>query len=167
MNKLLTGVLAFGLAASLAACSGTTTSAPTPTGAGASESSATTAPQATSPDPAPGGTTDQSTPEAVMTAWLNALVDGKTADICALTAVDGKIASDVGGNAQCTKSLGSLAGSLKSASSLFEGLTIKGATVKGNKATFETATTKPELAAQLIKALAAVKIGSKWYVTTP
>lgn len=192
MNKLMTGVLALGLAASLAACSSSTapnatpsaaasspsstttptttasTSAPTPTGAGTSESSTSSAPETTSPSPAPGGAIDQSTPEAVMTAWLNALVDGKTSDICALTAIDGKLISDVqGGQEQCTKGLGAMAGSLKSASKLFDGLTIKGATVKGDKATFEKATTKPELAAQVISSLAAVKIGSKWYVTTP
>ncbi len=194
MNKLMTGALALGLAASLAACSGsadpaatpssllntttftsattttattTTAGASTPTGADTSQSATNTAPPATSQTPAVGGTIDQGTPEAVMTAWVNALVDAKTADICSLTVIDGKIASDVGDNGQCTKSFGSLAGSLKSASSLFEGLSIKGATVNGNKATFEKATTKPELVAQLIKALAAVKIGSKWYVTAP
>ena len=190
MNKLMTGALALGLAASLAACSGsadpaatpssllntttftsattttattTTAGASTPTGADTSQSATNTAPPATSQTPAVGGTIDQGTPEAVMTAWVNALVDAKTADICTLTALDGKIASDVeGGREKCTR-----IGSLKSASSLFEGLSIKGATVNGNKATFEKATTKPELVAQLIKALAAVKIGSKWYVTAP
>ncbi|MDN5765316.1 MAG: hypothetical protein L0H96_19620 [Humibacillus sp.] len=191
MNKLMTGVLALGLAASLAACSSSTAptatpsaapsspsttttvptmtkGAPTPTGAGTSESSTSGAPEGTSPAPAPGGVVDQSTPEAVMTAWLNALVDGKTSDICTLTAINGKLITDVkGGQEQCTKGLGAMAGSLKSASKLFDGLTIKGATVKGDKATFEKATTKPELAAQVISSLAAVKIGSKWYVTTP
>ena len=103
-----------------------------------------------------------------MTAWVNALVDAKTADICTLTALDGKIASDVeGGKEKCTQTLGSLPGSLKSASSLLAGLSITGATIQGNKATFEKATTKPELAAQVIASLAAVKIGSKWYVTAP
>ncbi len=185
MNKLMTGALAFGLAASLAACSSgaeptatpstgpnttttTTTSASTTPGADTSQSSTSTAPPATSQTPAAPGTIDQGTPEAVMTAWLNALVDGKTADICTLTAINGKLITDVrGGKEQCTKGLGSLAGSLKSAGSLFDGLTITGATIKGGKATFEKATTKPGLAAQVIASLAAVKIGSKWYVTTP
>lgn len=187
MNKLMTGALALGLAASLAACSSgaeptatpsvsnsanstttTTTSASTPTGADTSQSSTSSAPEATSQTPAADGSIDQRTPEAVMTAWLNALVDGKTADICALTAINGKLITDVqGGQEQCTKGLGTLAGSLKSAGSLFDGLTITGATIKGDKATFEKATTKPALAAQVIAGLAAVKIGSKWYVTTP
>ena len=184
MNKLMTGALTLGLALSLAACSSSTDPATTPSAApnsastsaapttptdtGASESSTSTAPESTSQTAAPAGSIDQSTPEAVMTAWLNALVDGKTADICSLTAVDGKLITDVqGGQEQCTKGLGSLAGSLKSAGSLFDGLTITGATVKGDKATFDQAKTKPELAATVIKSLAAVKIGSKWYVTTP
>lgn len=186
MNKLMTGALALGLAASLAACSSdaespstspsnsVSTSAATPTDAATStstepaEPSTTSAPETTSQTTPADGGIDQSTPEAVMTAWLTALVDGKTADICTLTAVDGKLITDVkGGKEQCTKGLGSLAGSLKSAGSLFDGLTIKGATVKGDKATFEKATTTPDLAAQVIKSLAAVKIGSKWYVTTP
>ncbi|OFE18033.1 hypothetical protein BA895_12880 [Humibacillus sp. DSM 29435] len=183
MNKLMTGALALGLAASLTACSSSTepasnTSAPpssaspaAPSASGVTESSdapTSSAPETTSQEPAAAGSIDQSTPEGVMTAWLNALVDGKTADICTLTAVGGKLVSDVsGGQEQCTKSLGTLAGSLKSAGSLFDGLTIKGATITGDKATFDKATTKPELAAQVIKSLAAVKIGSKWYVTTP
>ncbi len=188
MNKLKTGALALGLAASLAACSSGAEPAATPSAApnSASSTTSTTTTTTTSaatqtqtptptptgddtpPAPAADGTIDQGTPEAVMTAWLNALVDGKTADICTLTAVDGKLVTDVkGGKEQCTKGLGALAGSLKSAGSLFDGLTITGATIKGDKATFEKATTKPELAAQVISSLAAVKIGSKWYVTTP
>lgn len=186
MNKLKTGALALGLAASLAACSSGAEPAATPSAAPNSASSTTTTTTTTTtsaatqtqtptptgdgtpPPPAADGTIDQGTPEAVMTAWLNALVDGKTADICTLTAVDGKLVTDVkGGKEQCTKGLGALAGSLKSAGSLFDGLTITGATIKGDKATFEKATTKPELAAQVISSLAAVKIGSKWYVTTP
>ena len=170
MNKLMTGVLALGLAASLAACSSSTSPTATPSVAPSSPSTTTTsnAPTGAGTTPAADGAIDQTTPEAAMTAFVNALINGKTADICSLTALDGKIVADVqGASEQCTKSFGSLAGSLKSAGSLFEGLTVTGATVNGDKATFDKATTKPELAAQLIKPLAAVKIGSKWYVTTP
>ena len=102
-----------------------------------------------------------------MTSWLNALVGGKTSDICTLTAVDGKRVADVNnGQEQCTKRLAPVTNNLKSLSSVLKGLTIKGATVKGDTATFDKATTTPQLAAQVIKSFKAVKIDGKWYVTT-
>ncbi len=102
-----------------------------------------------------------------MTSWLNALGAGKGSDICSLTAVTGKRVSDVtNGQQQCTKSLSSVSGSLKPLAGLLKGLTIKGATVKGDTADFSNAKTTPELAASIIKSFKAIKIDSKWYVTT-
>lgn len=98
---------------------------------------------------------------------LNAMGAGKGSEICSLTAVNGKRASDVtNGQQQCTKSLSSVSGSLKPLAGLLKGLTIKGATVKGDKADFSNAKTTPELAAAFIKGLKAIKIDGKWYVST-
>lgn len=179
MNKLMTGVLSAGLAiAGLTGCSGSSgTASPSPSPSAVSPS-ASAAPEASTPaqTPAetpsssaakPAGGVDQSTPEAAMTSWINALVDGRGEDICALTAFNGKRISDVAnGEEQCKKNLAPIGDTLKSAGSILKGLTIKGATVKGDNASFEKAKTTPELASGIVGGFKAVKIDGKWYVTT-
>lgn len=175
MNKLMTGVLCAGLTiASLTGCSGSSdTASPS-----SSPSASAAAPEASTPAETPAvspsssapeaaGGIDQSTPEAAMTSYLNALAAGKTEDVCALTAFGDKRFQDVpNGLEQCKKGLSGFSDALKPLADLLDGLRIEGATVKGDKATFTKAKTTPELASTLIQTLKAVKIDGKWYVTT-
>ena len=183
MKKLLTGALALALSVSLAACSKTD-------GSGAQQSSS--APSASSTAPTPGSTTtagdtgsttstgdaggssapttmgpvDQSTPEAAMTSWLAAMVSGDGNTVCRLMSTGGKpIPSIPGAAAACGKRITPMLDQLKELGAAFKGLQITGATVKGDTATFESVTTEPALAADVVRSFKAVRVGGKWYVT--
>lgn len=130
----------------------TTTSGPTTTG-----SVTTTAPRVA---------VDQSTPEAAMTSWLKAMFAGDKEAVCALMASGGKAIADVPNAVQaCSDMIGSMLDQLKPLADAFQGLTIEGATVSGDTATFESVTTTPPTAAQIVKTFKAVRIGGKWYIT--
>jgi hypothetical protein len=171
MKKLLTGALALALAAALAGCNKTTPSAsPSSTSTGASSSSASSSTSSTTGTTSSAGATatavDQSTPEAAMTSWLNAMVAGNGKTVCALMAAEGKAIEKIPTAAeQCGKTITPMLEQLKELGGAFAGLSITGATVKGTTATFEAVTTKPALAAEVVSSFKAVKIGTKWYVT--
>ena len=184
MNKLLTGALALALSVSLAACSKTDgsgsgqspagsvatsssaagTSSAAPSGSGSATtggSGATGSAGATAAGPA-----DQSTPEAAMTSWLAAMVSGDGNTVCGLMSTGGKpIASIPGAAPACGKKITPMLEQLKELGAAFKGLKITGATVKGDTATFESVTTEPALAADVVRSFKAVRIAGKWYVT--
>ncbi|WP_343992097.1 hypothetical protein [Terrabacter terrae] len=190
MKKLLTGALALALSISLGACSksdagnggpsatapvasststATSTDAGTPTdtlpptatatdGSGTSTGTATSSVTASAPD--------QSTPEAAMTSWLGAMVSGDGNTVCRLMSTGGKaIPSIPGAAAACGKKITPMLDQLKELGAAFKGLQITGATVKGDTATFDSVTTEPALAADVVRSFKAVRIGGKWYVT--
>ena len=173
MNKLVTGATALALAVSLAACSKAVDQGPVQTPPAGSSSSATTA-AGTSSGTSDSGTStsttavpvDQTTPEAAMTSWLNAMVAGDGNAVCSLMATQGKAISSIPGAADaCGKTITPMLDQIKELGAAFQGLKITGATVNGNKATFESVTTEPALAADVVASFKAVKIGGKWYVT--
>jgi len=183
MKKLLTGALALALSVSLAACSKSVDPAATPTSAVGSTSSETspsdTMSSGTTDDTGASGTgtgtgtpgatagpVDQSTPEAAMTSWLGAMVAGDGNTVCELMATSGKAISSIpGAAAACGKTITPMLDQIKELGAAFQGLKISGATVNGNNATFESVTTEPALAADVVSSFKAVKIGGKWYVT--
>lgn len=153
------------------------TSAPVSTSPAASQppsspSPATTPPTTTSPptSPAPDSSTsvvvDQSTPEAAMTSWLRAMFAGDTTAVCSLMASQGKAIADVPQAVEtCSSMIGTMLDQLEPLAGAFTGLTIEGATVTDDTATFENATTQPAMAAQIIRSFKAVRIDGDWYVT--
>ncbi len=180
MNKLATGASTLVLCAALAACGGasdpTSPSASVPSSSPSSTSGTggTTSPGPSSTASTSGGssttappvTIDQSTPEGAMTAWLGSMVTGDSTAVCALMASGGKPITEIkGAGATCSEMIAPTVSELKKVGGAFAGLRITGASVKGNAATFETASTQPALAAKVISGLKAVKVGSKWYVT--
>ena len=175
MNKLVTGAIAVALAASLTSCSKAVDQGPTQTTSSGSSSSSSTTPtdtmsSATSDDTGTGIATavpvDQTTPEAVMTSWLGAMVAGDGNTVCSLMATQGKAISSIPGAAEaCGKTITPMLDQIKELGAAFQGLQINGATVNGNNATFESVTTEPALAADVVASFKAVKIAGKWYVT--
>ncbi|WP_235509499.1 hypothetical protein [Terrabacter sp. Soil811] len=179
MKKLLTGALALALSISLAACSKSVDPAATPTTPAGSTSSATTPSDTmssgttddtgatdTGTTSATAGPVDQATPEAAMTSWLDAMVAGDGNTVCTLMATGGKAISSIpGAAAACGKTITPMLDQIKELGAAFQGLKISGATVNGNNATFESVTTEPALAADVVSSFKAVKIGGKWYVT--
>ncbi|WP_330474238.1 hypothetical protein [Terrabacter sp. C0L_2] len=180
MKKLLTGALALALSVSLAACSKSvdqTATASTPAGSSSSATTPTdTMSSATTDDTgtdatdgatgATAGPVDQSTPEAAMTSWLGAMVAGDGNTVCSLMATSGKAISSIpNAAAACGKTITPMLDQIKELGAAFKGLKISGATVSGNTATFESVTTEPALAADVVASFKAVKIGGKWYVT--
>ncbi|GAA6524537.1 hypothetical protein [Intrasporangium sp. DVR] len=190
MRKLVTGSLALGLSLSLGGCStleeallspgpmasvqepsagptptataGTTTAGTTTAGT-TSDGSTESATRTTTPTVRP---VDQTTPEAAMESWLAALVAGQGEDVCSLMASDGRAVESIkGAAAACGEALTPLLSSLQELNGMFEDVEIAGATVVEDLATFEAATTKPALAAQVIHRFKAVKIKEKWFVT--
>ncbi|EWT03835.1 hypothetical protein N864_13115, partial [Intrasporangium chromatireducens Q5-1] len=109
---------------------------------------------------------DQSTPDAVMTGWLTALLNGDSSTVCGLMAANGTAIEDLpNAKEQCAQAVTPMLEQLQSAKDMFKGLKVEGATVQGDTATFASARTTPELAASIIKNLKAVKLKGKWYVT--
>ena len=184
MKKLTTAMLALVLASSLTACAKgaetpVTPSSSAPTAAASttpgdmmsSDSTADDSTSGTSTGSATTGTAapvavDQSTPEKAMTSWLGAMVAGEGQTVCNLMATDGKAISSIPGAAQaCGSTITPMLDQIKQLGAAFEGLTITGATVKGNAATFESVTTTPAMAADVVSSFKAVKIDGKWYIS--
>ena len=177
MKKLTTVALALALSLSLAACNkatGTTGTTSSTTPAASTSSSSSSMPSDATSGSATGDSTtaatpvavDQSTPEAAMTSWLGSMVAGDGKTVCELMATGGKtITSIPGAAAACGKTITPMLDQLKELSGAFSGLKISGATVTGDKATFESVTTEPALAADVVSNFKAVRIGGKWYVT--
>jgi hypothetical protein len=177
MKKLLTGALALALSVSLAACSKSVDQTSTPSASAGSTSSATTPTDTPSDTPtgtgpgtstagAAAGPVDQTTPEAAMTSWLGAMVAGDGNSVCALMASKGKAISSIpGAAATCGKTITPMLDQIKELGAAFQGLKITGATVNGDTASFESVTTEPALAADVVASFKAVRIGGKWYVT--
>jgi hypothetical protein len=176
MNKLVTGALALALSVSLTACSkateNNTVSSPgasTTTQTSPSGSTGTSTGTSTGASTATGTATvavDQSTPELAMTSWFNAMVAGDGRNVCGLMATKGQpIGSVPAALDACVKMITPMLQQITQLGGAFEGLTIKGATIKGNTATFESVTTEPAIAADVVANFKAVKIGDKWYVT--
>ncbi|TQM62331.1 hypothetical protein [Humibacillus xanthopallidus] len=182
MKKLTTAAFALVLAGSLTACAKTadtpappsaSSAAPTVTATTPSDtmSSGTTSDDTTSSGTATTGTAapvpvDQSTPEAAMTSWLGAMVAGEGQTVCNLMATDGKAISSIPGASEaCGSTITPMLSQIKQLGTVFDGLKISGATVKGNTATFESVTTTPALAADVVSNFKAVKIDGKWYIS--
>lgn len=177
MKKLLTGALALALSVSLAACSksdgsgaaqsSSGSAATSSSAAGTSSGTASGSGSATAGAPgATAGPADQSTPEAAMTSWLAAMVSGDGDTVCRLMSTGGKpIPSIPGAAPACGKKITPMLEQLKELGAAFKGLQITGATVKGDTATFESVTTEPALAADVVRSFKAVRIAGKWYVT--
>jgi len=188
MTKLTTATLALLLAGSLTACAKTAetptlpsgslptaaasttpgdtmTSGPTPDDTTAGGSATTSSGSATTGTAAP-VTLDQSTPEAAMISWLGAMVAGDGKAVCEIMAFSGKPMTEIpGAAAGCASSVTPMLDQIKQLGGVFQGLTISGATVKGDTATFESVTTTPALAADVVSNFKAVKIDGKWYVS--
>jgi hypothetical protein len=186
MTKLLAGAVALALSLALAGCSksvdaGSGGSAPPPTSSSAPSRSLTAFPS-TPTDAMSSGTTDdtgasgtstataapvdQTTPEAAMTSWFGAMVAGDGATVCKLMASKGKAIDSIpGAAATCGKAITPQLDQIKQLGAAFQGLTIKGATVTGDSASFESVTTEPALAADVVSSFKAVRLGGKWYVT--
>jgi hypothetical protein len=171
MTKLTTATLALLLAGSLTACSkdaGPTTAAPTasPSAGGAVRGSGGT-PSATASGsgtaaPVP---VDQSTPEAAMTSWLGAMVAGQGQTVCDVMAIKGQPIKDIAGAAKaCGEKITPMLEKITALGGAFAGLKITGATVSGNTASFDSVTTTPALAADVVSSFKAVKVDGKWYV---
>jgi hypothetical protein len=193
MKKLTTAALALVLAGSLTACAKTADVAPTPTSSAPAPLTSTTPGDPTSSGTTPavtpsgsvtgsvtgsatGGTAttgtaapvavDQSTPEAAMTSWLGAMVAGQGQTVCTLMATNNQAISSIPGAAEaCGSKITPMLDQIKQLGAVFNGLKISGATVKGNSATFESVTTTPALAADVVSNFKAVKIDGKWYVS--
>ncbi len=185
MMKLRWGAAVVALAFTVAGCS-SGTPASTSAGANVTPTPTATAPATAAPTVAAGDpTTDraapttsasagggaaipvvQSTPEAAMTSWLRALVGGDSSNVCGLMAANGTAIADLpSAKEQCAQAVTPMLEQLKSVGDPFKGLTVTGATVRGDTATFESAKTTPAMAAPIIKNLKAVRLGGKWYVT--
>jgi len=90
--------------------------------------------------------------------------DGTT--VCSLMAAKGKAISGIpGAAAACVKQITPQLAQIGELGAAFQGLKISGATVNGNNASFESVTTEPAVAADVVASFKAVKIGGKWYVT--
>ena len=170
MKKLLTGALALALSVSITACAKGTespSSSPSSSPNGTSTSATTTSGTASATSGASAtAAVDQSTPELAMTSWLNAMVSGDGNNVCRLMAINGKAISSIPGAAEaCISKITPMLDQIKQLGGAFEGLTISGATVKGNTATFESVTTEPAMAADVVASFKAVKVDDKWYVT--
>jgi hypothetical protein len=179
MKKLTTAAFALVLAGSLTACAKTADTPTTPTSSAAVASTTpgdTMSSGSTSDDTTPSGSAttgtaapvavDQTTPEAAMTSWLGAMVAGEGQTVCNLMATDNKAISSIPGAAQaCGSKITPMLAQIKQLGAVFQGLKISGATVKGNTATFESVTTTPALAADVVSNFKAVKINGKWYVS--
>ncbi len=136
--------------------SATTGSGSATTGSGSATPSGTATPV----------TLDQTTPEAAMTTWLGAIVAGDGQAVCTIMAFGGKPMSSIPGAADgCASSITPMLDQIKQLGAVFQGLKISGATVKGDTATFESVTTTPALAADVVSNFKAVKIDGKWYVS--
>ncbi|WP_076258287.1 hypothetical protein [Intrasporangium flavum] len=174
MKKLTTLALALALSVSLAACNKSTGTTATSSSTAPTASTSSSTPSDTTSGSATGDSTtaatpvavDQSTPEAAMTSWLGSMVAGDGKTVCELMATGGKTISSIpGAAAACGKTITPMLDQLKELAGAFQGLKITGATVNGNKATFESVTTEPALAADVVSNFKAVRIGGKWYVT--
>ena len=101
-----------------------------------------------------------------MTTWLGAMVVGDGQAVCTIMAFGGKPMSSIPGAADgCASSITPMLDQIKQLGAVFQGLKISGATVKGDTATFESVTTTPALAADVVSNFKAVKIDGKWYVS--
>lgn len=193
MTKLVTAALALALTVTAAGCSqaadpaGTTGSTGTTgftgsTGATGSGGAGATSGASVPSDTMSSGTVpddgstagasataapvDQSTPEKAMSSWLGAMVAGDGETVCALMAAKGKAIPSIPGAAKaCGTSIAPTLEQITQLGAVFTGLTIDGATVTGDAATFERATAVPPIAATVVKNFKAVRIGGKWYVT--
>ena len=179
MKKLTTAAFALVLAGSLTACAKTADTPPAPTSStptvAATTPSDTMSSGTTSDDGTPSGSAttgtatvpvDQSTPEAAMTSWLGAMVAGEGRTVCNLMATGGKAISSIPGAAEaCGSKITPMLAQIKQLGAVFTGLKISGATVKGNTASFESVTTTPALAADVVSNFKAVKIDGKWYIS--
>jgi hypothetical protein len=176
MKKLMTGALALAITFSVAACSKTaandtsttsTTSQSSTAGSTSTDTSGTTpGASGTATTSGPAAPVDQTTPELAMTSWLNAMVGGDADSVCRLMAIKGKTIESIPGAAEaCASKIGPMLSQIKQLGGAFEGLTIKGATVNGNNATFESVTTEPPMAADVVASFKAVKVADKWYIT--
>jgi len=163
MTKLLGAALALTLPLTLGGCSTLSDELFGPGTATPPKTNAATTTATSTPTPRPA---DQSTPEGAMAGWLAALVDGDGESACKLMATDGSAVAGIkGAAADCAEDLTPRLGALVELKGQFEGLSIQGATVLDDLATFEAATTKPALATQVIHRYKAVRIQDKWYVT--
>jgi hypothetical protein len=94
------------------------------------------------------------------------MVAGDGNSVCALMAAKGKTISSIpGAAATCGKTITPMLDQIKELGAAFQGLKITGATVNGDTASFESVTTEPALAAEVVASFKAVRIGGKWYVT--
>lgn len=114
----------------------------------------------------PARNVDQSSPEAAMTSWLDGMLTGDSASVCALMAADGQAIEEIPKAVEsCGKTIDPMLKQLKSLKGMFKDLEIEGATVNGAQANFENATATPAMAAEIIKQFKAVKVKGKWYIT--
>lgn len=184
MTKLVTAALTLALTVTVAGCSPAVDPAGTTGTGGAGVSSGASVPSdpmssGTVPDDGSSATAgvtsgasstpvpvDQSTPETAMSSWLGAMVAGDGETVCALMAAKGRAIPSIPGAAKaCGTSIAPTLEQIKQLGAVFTGLTIDGATVTGDAATFERATAVPPIAATVVKNFKAVRIGGKWYVT--
>lgn len=101
-----------------------------------------------------------------MTSWLTAMLEGDGTVVCGLMASGETAIADLpAAQGQCAEMIAPMLKQLSAVKEMFGGLTITGATVSGDTASFESAKTKPALAADIIASLKAVRLDGKWYVT--
>ncbi|MDN5790051.1 MAG: hypothetical protein L0H25_04185 [Micrococcales bacterium] len=101
-----------------------------------------------------------------MTSWFDAMLGGDSTSVCALMATKGQALKDVPKAVEtCKTMVDPMLKTLEPVKDMLKDLDVKGATVNGDRANFENATTTPAMAAQLIKPFKAVKVKGKWYIT--
>ena len=101
-----------------------------------------------------------------MTSWLGAMVAGDGDSVCALMATKGKAISSIpGAAASCGKTITPMLDQIKELGAAFQGLQDQRRHVNGDSASFESVTTEPALAADVVSSFKAVRIGGKWYIT--
>ena len=102
-----------------------------------------------------------------MTSWLGAMVAGDGKTVCDLMATGRQGDLEHPGRGRRPAARRSRRCSTRSSSSArpSRGSRSRGATVKGNTATFESVTTTPALAADVVSSFKAVKIDGKWYIS--
>lgn len=162
-----TAALVFGLAA----CTGTTTSPggqQTPGVTNGEPSAATTATTGTTATPEATARRGQGTADEAAQAFLRAFGTGDAQGVCALMAAEGRpIAGDQAAVERCASVMQGIMDLVKDEAAQLTDATVTGATVSGDRATFENATITPELGKSVLESQTAVQVDGSWYIGTP
>lgn len=151
----------------LAACTGTTTppnGQQTPDATNGTPPAATTTATATPEAASPAG---QATADEAGQAFLRALGTGNAQGVCAVMAAEGTpVAGNQAAVERCTAIIQGIMDVVRDEAAQLADATVSGATVSGDRATFENATITPQLGKSILESQTAVQVDGKWYVGT-